>query len=215
MHSDIYFAQQSISLFNENLANTYITADVLKQGEQIYKGLQTDLSGSFQLKNLVTILQTTELLPDLGYPIHRETVAKALGRVKQLTNFIGRWQVISAKNPLIIADSAHNEGGLRYAMSQLVNLRHRQLHIVLGVVNDKELQLILPLFPRQAMYYFCKADVPRGMPAEQLQQEALQFGLSGNAYPSVIAAYDAAKTAAQPNDVVFVGGSIFVVAEIL
>lgn len=214
-NSDIHFAQQSILLCNEKVFNTHITADVLKNGEQIYTHLQTDLSGSFQLKNMVTIIQATELLPALGYPIHRETVAQALSGVKQLTNFIGRWQVISEKNPLIIADSAHNEGGLRYAISQLLSLPHHQLHIVMGVVNDKDLQHILPLFPTKAVYYFCKADVPRGMPAEDLQQQALKFGLTGNAYPSVPDAYTAAKAAAQPGDVVFVGGSIFVVAEIL
>jgi dihydrofolate synthase/folylpolyglutamate synthase len=215
MDVHIYFADQNLSIVNFQNLLTHTLLDVYQNGELIYPNLQCDLTGSYQAKNLATIILVTELLPSIDIHIPRITVANALKKVKQLTRFIGRWHVLSESNPLIIADSAHNEAGIRYAIEQLSELPHRQLHIVLGVVNDKDLMNILHIFPSDATYYFCKADVPRGLPAHSLQEQANMFQLKGKSYNSVKEALQAAKDVAKPDDVIFVGGSVFVVAEVI
>ena len=128
---------------------------------------------------------------------------------------MGRWHIISAKKPIILADSAHNIGGLTYAMQQLQNLECQQLHIVLGAVKDKDIRTMLALFPASATYYFCKPDVPRGLDVTTLQDTATELGLEGESYSSVQAALEAAQQAAGEDDVVYVGGSTFVVAEVV
>jgi dihydrofolate synthase/folylpolyglutamate synthase len=133
--------------------------------------------------------------------------------LRAITRYQGRWQVLS-ESPRILVDSAHNVGGLEAILGHL-NTLSGQLHLVLGVVNDKKLDDILPLFPKDARYYFAKADIPRGLPAKELQATAARFGLYGRKYVGVKQALQAAKRAAQPEDTIFVGGSIFTVAEVL
>ena len=131
-------------------------------------------------------------------------------------NMVGRWQVLRDAEPMVVADSAHNEGGLRYAMQQLLDeAKDGQLHLVIGTVNDKDVRKMLSFMPRKATYYFCKADIPRGLAADELQRIGAALGLTGESYSSVQNAYHAALRAAKPNDVVYIGGSIFVVAEVL
>lgn len=127
---------------------------------------------------------------------------------------MGRWQVLGAK-PAIICDSAHNEGGLKAVLAQVAEFPCKQLHIVMGTVNDKDLGPVLQLFPKNARYYFCKANIPRGLDAKALQMSALREGLKGRHYISVKRAFQAAKRQAKPDDLIFVTGSIFVVAEVL
>ena len=130
------------------------------------------------------------------------------------TGFKGRWQILD-KTPLCIADIAHNEDGIRMVCKQLQSIPHQTLRFVLGVVNDKDIEAILQLLPKNAVYYFCKANIPRGLDVNLLCEKAQQHQLYGKSYTSVKAAYRAAKTEADNQDVVFVGGSAFIVAEIL
>ena len=127
---------------------------------------------------------------------------------------MGRWQVLQ-ETPKVICDTGHNKEGLKYTMAQLKSETFKNLHIVLGVVSDKNLGAILPLFPKDARYYFCKPDVPRGMNAAQLASNASEFGLKGNDYPSVKAALKGAQDASAAEDIIYVGGSTFVVAEVV
>ncbi len=138
----------------------------------------------------------------------------ALSQLRQLTRFIGRWQIIG-QNPTVLCDSAHNEAGLRLAFEKINSLSFRQLHIVTGFVNDKEVDKVLPLFPAGGRYYFAKADIPRGLDAGILREKAASFGLKGQAYRSVRNALRAARRGAGTGDLVVVIGSIFVVAEVI
>ena len=214
-NAPIVFADQQMQVHATQHQHK-MCVDVLDMlGKMLYANLETDLTGSYQQKNIVTILQTVAVLNTLGFNLTEDTLRAALKQVRTLTNFIGRWQVLQQQHPLVIADSAHNEAGLTDTMEQLLHLPKTHLHIVIGVVKDKDIGKILPLLPNNATYYFCKANIPRGLPATDLQQIAQQNGLQGSAYNSVQEAYQAALAHALPTDVVFVGGSIFVVAEVL
>ncbi len=211
----IHFADQHFKASNvlQQLEETRL--DVVVDSRPYYTHLVSDLTGSYQIKNLCTILQCAELLPDLGIPYYREMAFEGLKQVRSLTKFMGRWQVLSSEKPLIIADSAHNVDGLTAVLDQLATLPYERLHIVYGAVNDKDLNPILALFPKNAAYYFCKAAIPRGLPASALLSLSRKHQLKGSNYPSVQVAYEAAKANAQEEDLIFIGGSIFVVAEIL
>ena len=139
---------------------------------------------------------------------------KALKNLKTLTNFKGRWQLLGTK-PRIICDSAHNEAGLKIAMRELKKIPKEKLHFVLGIVNDKYLEKVLSLLPKSAVYYFAKANIPRGMDARVLKEKAVVFNLNGESYSSVQEALKAAKEAASENDLIYIGGSTFVVAEVI
>ncbi len=172
-------------------------------------------SGPHFAKNVQTALTALhELHFRSHFSLDTDRLTAAWGRLHELTYFIGRWQVLQAENPFCLADSAHNAEGLVPVIERLKSFG-RPLHLVLGVVNDKDLSKALPLFPTDATYYFVKADIPRGLPAEELRAGAQVQGLSGAAYPSVRAGYAAARAAAGTDGVVFVGGSIFTVAETL
>lgn len=169
--------------------------------------------GAFQQKNLQTTLAAAEQLAPI-FSISREHILEGLDKLIELTGFMGRWQILQ-HDPIILCDSAHNEQGIALAMQELLAMPHREIHLVLGVVKDKDLTKVLPLLPKDARYYFCKADIPRGLEARLLEEQASQFGLQGKSYDSVSLALAAARGAAGPEDIIYVGGSIFVVAEIL
>ena len=153
-------------------------------------------------------------LAALGWKIDSDHIAQGFAQVVELTGLLGRWQKLNDK-PLVIADVAHNEDGIRVVLEQLQKTPHTQLHVVLGLVGDKDVSRVLKLLPVNAIYYFCKADIPRGLDAEVLQQQASEFQLIGAFYSSVKQAFDAAGRNAGENDLVFVGGSVFTVAEVL
>src|SRR5690606_6328528 len=134
--------------------------------------------------------------------------------VIQNTALRGRWDILS-KKPLIIADTAHNEDGLRETMAQLTSIENSGVHIVLGMVSDKDHYKVLPLFPKTAKYYFCAANIARALPADELREKAKEFNLNGESYLSVEDALKAAKKASNENDIIYVGGSTFTVAEII
>ena len=172
----------------------------------------TDLLGSYQKKNIKTALQTLEVLK--GFTILETHIREGLLHVVKNTNFKGRWQILK-EIPKVICDTAHNKEGLQIVLDQLANQSFKNLHIVLGVVNDKKLEDLLPLFPKYANYYFCKPEIPRGLDKHTLELKANLFGLMGSTYESVNKAYLQAVTNAEKEDLVFVGGSTFVVAEVV
>ena len=172
----------------------------------------TDLLGSYQKKNIKTALQTFEVLK--GFTISETHISEGLLHVVKNTNFKGRWQILQ-EHPKVICDTAHNKEGLQIVLNQLANQSFKNLHIVLGVVNDKKLEELLPLFPQQANYYFCKPEIPRGLDKHELEVKANLFGLFGSTYESVNEAYLQAVSNADKEDLVFVGGSTFVVAEVV
>ncbi len=178
------------------------------------KSLESDLKGAYQQKNIKTVLAALHVLKENGWDISSEARKLGLSNVVKNTELRGRWEVLQ-QNPEVICDTAHNKEGLLYTMSQLQNEEYEQLHLVLGVVNDKDLAAVLPLFPKTAKFYFSKPNVPRGLDAEVLQQKAAEFGLAGTAHSSVSTAYEAALGAAGERDVIYVGGSTFTVAEII
>jgi len=173
----------------------------------------SDLNGPYQPKNIATIQKCVFVLKELGYPISAKA-KEAIQNVKPLTGLLGRWEVLQ-ESPKIIADTGHNEAGIKLIVQQILNLKYSNLHIVWGMVGDKDSSSILRLLPTNAQYYFCKPDIPRGKEAETLQQESYTFNLVGETYPTVIAALEAAKKNAHADDLIFVGGSTFVVAEVL
>ncbi|MGJ5642039.1 bifunctional folylpolyglutamate synthase/dihydrofolate synthase [Formosa sp. S-31] len=182
--------------------------------QQIKEALPSDMIGSYQKKNIRTVLQTVKELRLLGYNISDKTIASGLMQVVGNTGLKGRWQVLN-QCPKVVCDTAHNTEGLTEVMQQLKQEEFEQLHMVFGVVNDKDITTILPLLPKNAMYYFCKPDVPRGLDAVALKTVCNASGFQGESYGSVNEAYNEALKNASQNDFIYVGGSTFVVAEII
>jgi len=176
--------------------------------------LTTDLQGAYQSKNVLTAIQAVQVLNGLGFSITDQSLAAGLQQVVSHTGLLGRWQVLQ-QAPKVICDTAHNREGLSQVLAQLQEVPATQVHMVLGMVNDKDLETLLPLFPVSARYYFCKPDIPRGLDAAVLQARAKEYQLSGETYTSVSAAYHSALEKADKEALVFVGGSTFVVAEVL
>ncbi len=231
----IVFASQNFVVKTVASDFSFTTFEIQKKtsgGEVETFRLKVNLHGDYQAKNVATVLQTVEVLKTLPSfnnvtrNLFRatdttrnkfrvtEAVKSGFENLKPLTQFIGRWQIIH-QNPMILCDSAHNEDGLRLAMTQLKSLTFNHLHIVLGMVRDKDISKVLSLLPLEATYYFCKANIPRGLEAEALCEQAASYQLKGRAYPSVKRALAAAKRRAAESDLIYVGGSIFVVAEVL
>lgn len=176
--------------------------------------METPLKGLYQEKNILTAYQAIRVLSDYGYRIDENHIRAGFRNVVKQTGLMGRWQVIAGK-PRTICDVGHNEAGIRMIIEQLAQESFDKLHWVFGMVNDKDADGIMELLPRDAIFYFCKANIPRGLDTETLRTKAKDFGLNGKAYPSVQEAFRAAQHAAGDHDLVFVGGSTFVVAEVL
>lgn len=176
--------------------------------------LESDLKGTYQEHNKKTVIQSVTVLRKLGYNISNSNLKKGLLNVVKNSGLQGRWQVLQ-QEPKIVCDTAHNKEGLSYTMQQLQAESYNNLHIVFGVVNDKDLDSIISLLPKNATYYFCKPNVQRGLDEDLLKEYFLEKGFTGNSYSSVNEALDAAKLNANTDDLIYVGGSTFVVAEVL
>ncbi|HRG41329.1 MAG TPA: Mur ligase family protein [Saprospiraceae bacterium] len=213
MSAPITFAEDNLKLTLLQSANGTKEYQAKYQDEIWLKSLKTTISGPFQDKNLVTGLCALKMLSK-QIEINDAQLMHFFPDLIQKTAYMGRWQVLGQR-PLIIADSAHNEGGLKLVINELTTIKKTHLHIVMGFVNDKDLSKVLALFPKDATYYFAKANIPRGLEASALQTTAKEFQLIGKSYTSVNKAFAAAHKKAQPEDLIFVGGSIFVVAEVL
>ena len=172
------------------------------------------LAGKHQERNARTARAALAVLQGTGWQVTDDHIRHGFARVISNTGLLGRWQVLR-EPPLTIADVAHNMDGIRAVKDQLERIPYEQLHIVIGMVNDKDISRVLRELPSEAIYYYCKADIPRGLNAEDLRQQAASMGLTGQAFPSVRSAFEAASTAANLNDLILVTGSVFVVAEVI
>ena len=169
--------------------------------------------GYYQQKNLTTVMCALDLLRD-KFNLTEDHIRDGIGKVISNTHLMGRWQILNS-DPLTIADTGHNVAGITEVVQQLAQMNYNKLHFVLGMVNDKDIESVLQLLPRNADYYFCKADIPRGLDANILAKKAFDMGLRGMVYESVNHAYRSAVNNARFGDVVFVGGSNFTVAEVV
>lgn len=176
--------------------------------------IETDLKGFYQKENVRTVVQTVKVLTMLGWKISQKSIKAGLAKVVENTGLLGRWQCLHLR-PKVIVDTAHNFDGLQIVLAQLSCEAYHHLHIVVGVVNEKNLDEILPLFPVTATYYFVKPNIPRGMDEKKLQKFGKKFKLNGATFASVKLGYEAALQAATKSDMIFVGGSTFTVAEII
>lgn len=193
-------AETSMRKFTVN----YLTED------RIFKG-STPLGGDYQKKNIQTLYQAATVLKD-RFRVSEQNIGDGIRKVLRNTGLQGRWQIIG-RNPLVICDTGHNKEGLEYVMNQLRGVPATDLHMVIGFVSDKDTASILPMFPREAKYYFTRASVLRAMDENVLRLKASESGLTGNSYHTVSEALNAARSNASATDVIFVGGSTFVVAE--
>lgn len=177
------------------------------------QGIDCALKGYYTAENARTVLMALDILAETFF-INEDIIRRAFVNVLKNTGLRGRWEVLQEK-PLCICDTGHNEAGIRYIVRQLLDTPHRRLHMVIGVVSDKDVDHILALLPKDALYYFTKASIPRALPEDELAEKAAAYALKGVTYPTVLQAKEAALKAASDDDLVFVGGSNFVVAEIL
>jgi dihydrofolate synthase/folylpolyglutamate synthase len=217
MISPIYFADEDFKVQNINYSigeAPTLSFDVWYKGKAYLEQLVSPLAGSYQPKNILTVLQTTLILDALGLNIGKENIRSGIENVILNTGFAGRWQMLQ-RHPLTICDIGHNVDGIGEVVKQLSITPHNNLHIVFGVVSDKDISGMLELLPKEAVYYFCNANLPRAMNAALLADKARRIGLNGKAWTSVSEAKKAALRAAGNDDLVFIGGSAFVVAEAL
>ena len=194
--------------------NNFLTIELLHKKTNTKHLYQLDLQGNYQIKNLMGVLNTIENLKQKGFLIEDDVVSSALKQVQKITGLQGRWQTIQEK-PLVIADTGHNEDGIKEVLENLKRYNYKTLHFVLGVVNDKDITKILKLLPKDATYYFCKASIPRALDEKELATQAKKAGLEGKVFKTVNEALERAKKQAKSNDLIFVGGSTFTVADVL
>ena len=212
--ASIYFADQIVDCDKIHVESLdYQKFDIWKDNELFIEAVEFPLLGYYQKKNLATVICAVEVLKE-KFNIDKKDIVNGLEFVVKNTNLMGRWQILS-RQPLVIADTGHNVGGIKEIVMQLSDMSFRKLHFVLGCVNDKDIDGILHLLPHYAEYYFCKADIPRGLDANILAEKAAEAGLRGNVYESVQQAYNSALNNARFEDVVFIGGSNFTVAEVI
>ncbi len=207
MHAPIFFSEELIQ----------VTAK--KQGlkQQVFdsnylKNITVGLGGWYQQKNIATVLTAIIQLQNEGIKVNTEAIYAGFKTVRKTTGLQGRWQVLQ-KEPTILCDTGHNQDAIEYILNQLETYRFEKLRLVIGMVNDKDIDKILSLLPKNAQYYFCKAQIPRALNEQELLLKAKKYGLTGNSYPTVAMAIIEAKKDATPKDLIFIGGSTFVVAE--
>lgn len=211
----IFYADKEYSIpVAMNGVDTSQILQIYKNNVLHYPDLKLDLLGKYQQKNMKTILQTIDILNEGNFKIGREEIYAGVSKVVANTGLMGRWQILGA-NPKIVCDTGHNAEGVIELVEQIAQTPYEKLHMVWGMVNDKDINKVLQLLPKNANYYFAKADIPRGLDAEKLKSEAQKHGLRGDNCLTVAEAFRKAKINAEPNDLIFIGGSTFIVAEVL
>lgn len=213
--ASIFFADQEFKILDSTIdLNGKQSFQVEKNGKNIYPGLKLDLAGIYQRKNLPAVLKSVELMQKKGWRITDNDLYSGLFDAAKRTGLMGRWQTISS-NPEIICDTGHNADGIKQVVLQINQTPHKNLNIIFGVVNDKDIEHILALLPQTANYYFTKANIPRALNEKELLIRAREYGLRGKSFVSVSEAFDAAIRDAENDDLIFAGGSNFIVAEII
>lgn len=207
LNAPIYFAEDFLQF--KSYTNHWTTAHF--EYETI--AVDCDLPGKYQYKNIRGVLQSVHLLKKMGWKIDDADIQKALQQIKSTTGLMGRWECIQ-EHPKLILDVAHNEHGIHALLEQLATISCKQLHIITGMVKDKDVDAVLGLLPKDALFYFSNAHIPRAMPAVEVAEKAKSIGINGTVYENVNEAIDAANKNAHPDDLIIVMGSIFLVAEV-
>ena len=205
----IIFAEEETPLLKATPTNngfTYITAD--------YGTIEGELAGDYQIKNTNTILTAINRMKKLGYKITPESIRKGFTNVTASTGLMGRWQKLH-ESPLTICDAGHNIGGISYTVKQLKRQKFNTLRIIFGMVGDKDIDSVLAIMPKDAVYYFTQASVKRALPHNELAKKAAKYGLHGTTHPDVSKAFEEARKEASPDDIIFIGGSCFIAADLL
>jgi len=205
----IYFAEERVIVSFIDYENGKMRVNTSDN-----KSFVVGLSGLYQLKNIATVLTSIEQLNRLNLNISESSIVQGLKMVTEITGLQGRWQVLQ-QQPVIVADTGHNVGGIQFVVLQLKEQKYKTLRIVIGMVNDKDISSVLAMLPKEAVYYFTQANIIRALEAEDLLNKAKSYGLSGNAYHTVKQALQTAISDAEEDDFIFIGGSNFVVGEAL
>ncbi|WP_158796768.1 folylpolyglutamate synthase/dihydrofolate synthase family protein [Pedobacter sp. L105] len=212
--SALVFASTVLRITDTHREGRLLVTSVYQNETCLFKDLKLDLTGTYQLKNLLTVIQAVNTLRQNGFTIGDEAIREALEHTVEITGLQGRWQTLGEK-PLIIADTGHNIAGIKEVLENINATPHVQLHLVMGMLKDKDITSVLQVLPKNAIYYFSQPDLIRAMPAKELAEKAGKNGLQGEVFETIAAALKAAKQHANSDDLIFVGGSTFVVAEVL
>lgn len=212
-NAPLHFAQDEsyVSAWTDH--THYLDVEVARKQQVDHHHYQLDLTGIYQLKNLLTVLETCRQLRSLGWNISEEAIKKGLRHSKELNGLHGRWDIIH-KDPLVVIDVAHNKNGIEQLLEQIEGMTYRELHLIIGMVKDKDITEILKLLPASANYYFTQAQIPRALEAEELKEKARPFGLIGTAYAEVNLALEQAGQKAHKDDLIIICGSVFLAGEV-
>jgi dihydrofolate synthase/folylpolyglutamate synthase len=215
-NAPIFFAQDEFAISNVQLKTKALICDVTNIEENVTETFTLDLNGSYQTKNLRTVLYAESIIAHNGFSISEDEEKYALAHVKELTGLYGRWDVIH-EQPTIALDVAHNEDGIKQVLAQIANykLQDSKVHFVIGMVKDKDIDKVLALLPKEAHYYFSNAHIPRAMDAAELNEKAAAKDLRGNSFDNVNDAIQSAKEKAAKDDLIIVCGSVFLVGEVI
>jgi dihydrofolate synthase/folylpolyglutamate synthase len=211
-NAPVFFAQEKYKVVSANYLNEKLLLEINDVGKNSVSGYLLDLPGLYQAKNFLTVLTATDILKE-NFSLTDTNIKQAVDHVKKLTGLHGRWEIIS-RHPLIILDVAHNVDGIQQLVNQIQISSYNNLHIIFGMVKDKEIEKVLALLPKHASYYFTRAQIPRALPENELLERADKFRLKGNAYSEVNEALEAARNNASADDLIIVCGSVFVVGEV-
>lgn len=212
-HAPIVFADKRHYVSDWHHKDGYLVTDIVSAHDQSRATFHLDLPGYYQLKNIVTVLEAIHQLRSENFELPADKVAAALQQVKKTTGFHGRWETIHQR-PAVVLDVAHNEDGMKELVKQIELTDFRHLHFVIGMVKDKEIERVLQLLPKEATYYFTRAQIPRALPEETLYERGKALGLKGEHYPNVNIALKSALARASKEDLVLVCGSVFIVGEV-
>jgi len=215
VNTDLHFASKEVQIKSSDKDGEQLIVSITDAaGDTLFTDLALDLTGTYQLKNIRTVIAAVVQLRKIGYQISDQHIYDALKQVKALTGLQGRWQQIGS-NPTVICDTGHNVAGIQEILQNIQQTPHQQLHMVIGFVKDKDISTILTMLPKKATYYFTEPKLERALPVAELAEKSAALGLHGQTVPDVQTALQTAKANAAPADLIFVGGSTFVVAEVL
>ena len=210
--SQIFFAEEKYEVLSSQYDVTYLALEMLNKQTHEKINYKLDLNGFYQKKNILPVLTAIDLLQK-DFSLKENKIKSALAHVKKLTGLFGRWEVIHEK-PLVVLDVAHNQDGIKQLLLQIHEIKFNHLHLIFGMVKDKDIQKVLEQFPKEATYYFTKAQNPRALPEEELKEKANEYQLNGNSFPNVNEALRVALGNASKKDLIVVCGSVFVIAEV-
>ncbi len=211
-NAPILFAEDVYKINSTKSVDEVLQIEIVNRRNKVTSKYNLDLAGFYQAKNLLTVLTATDVLRNM-FTLSDENITQALANVKRLSGLRGRWEIIHRK-PLVVLDVAHNADGIQQLTYQIKNTPHKKLHVVFGMVKDKEIEKVLQLLPRHATYYFTKAQIPRALPENELLERAQKYHLQGSSFNDVNSALKTAMSNASPDDMIIICGSVFVVGEV-